>query len=158
MSLLPEFRISSGCPAFTGVILDYAGPIFSKVGRSLAKRYLCVFTCMATRAVHLEITHSLNTQSCLQALQRFIGRRGLPRDVYSDNGSNFVGAARELKKLFQSGTSLSSTKLCARKGFRGTLILRLPDIALVGHSFCILYDVFCTTHLDSAGRRTCAHR
>ena len=98
MSPLPEFRVFSGCPAFTCVGLDYAGPIFSKVGRSLAKRYLCVFTCMSTRAVHLEIAHSLNTQSCLQTLQRFISRRGSPRDVYSDNGSNFVGAARELKE------------------------------------------------------------
>ena len=116
MSHLPEFRVSSGCPAFTSVGLDYAGPIFSKVGRSLAKRYLCVFTCMATRAVHLEIAHSLDTQSCLQALQRFIGRRGSPRDVYSDNGSNFVGAARELKEAISKWNQSLINKTLCQKG------------------------------------------
>ena len=116
MSPLPEFRVSSGCPAFTSVGLDYAGPIFSKVGRSLAKRYLCVFTCMATRAVHLEIAHSLDTQSCLQALQRFIGRRGSPRDVYSDNGSNFVGAARELKEAISKWNQSLINKTLCQKG------------------------------------------
>ena len=116
MSHLPEFRVSSGCPAFTCVGLDYAGPIFSKVGRSLAKRYLCVFTCMATRAVHLEIAHSLDTQSCLQALQRFIGRRGSPRDVYSDNGSNFVGAARELKEAISKWNQSLINKTLCQKG------------------------------------------
>ena len=116
MSHLPEFRVSSGCPAFTCVGLDYAGPIFFKVGRSLAKRYLCVFTCMATRAVHLEIAHSLDTQSCLQALQRFIGRRGSPRDVYSDNGSNFVGAARELKEAISKWDQSLINKTLCQKG------------------------------------------
>ena len=133
MSPLPEFRVSSGCPAFTCVGLDYAGPIFSTVGRSLAKRYLCVLTCMATRAIHFEIAHLLNTQSCLHALQRFIDRRGPPRDVYLDNGSE--------KKLFRSGTSLSSTKLCARKEFRVTLILQLPATKGVsGRESFVLYD------------------
>ena len=116
MSHLPEFRVSSGCPAFTCVGLDYAGPIFSKVGRSLAKRYLCVFTCMATRAIHLEIAHSLDTQSCLQALQRFIGRRGSPRDVYSDNGSNFVGATRELKEAISKWNQSLINKTLCQKG------------------------------------------
>ena len=78
--------------------MDYFGPILVKMGRSLEKRYGCIFTCLQTRAVHTEIAHSLNTDSFVMALLRFIGRRGKPSEIYSDNGSNFVGAISELRK------------------------------------------------------------
>ena len=55
-----------------------------------------MFTCLTTRAIHLEVAHSLDTDSFIQALQRFIARRGEPAEIRSDNGSNFVGARKEL--------------------------------------------------------------
>ena len=64
--------------------------------RSL-KRWCCLFTCLATRAVHIKVAQSLDTESCLAAVRRFIGRRGYPNTIISDNGTNFVGAANELK-------------------------------------------------------------
>ena len=101
MAPLPGPRVTPGKPAFTCVGVDYAGPFFTKVGRNRLKRYLCVFTCLSSRAVHIELSFSLDTHSFLQALQRFISRRGTPQTVYSDNGSNFVGAAKELRDGFK---------------------------------------------------------
>ena len=56
-----------------------------------------MFTCLTTRAIHIEVCHSLSTDSCLLAIQRFIARRGIPSRFESDNGTNFVGAAKELR-------------------------------------------------------------
>ena len=62
------------------------------------KRYGCLFTCLVTRAVHCEVAKSLGTDSFINELRRFIARRRPPSDIYSDNGTNFVGADRELKQ------------------------------------------------------------
>ena len=60
------------------------------------KRYGCLFTCLVTRAVHVEITHSLDSDGFIMALHRFMARRGKPVKIVSDNGTNFVGAETEL--------------------------------------------------------------
>ena len=62
-------------------------------GKPQRKRYLCLFTCLATRAVHLEMVYGLDVDSFLNALQRM---RGVPDEIISDNGTNFVAANREL--------------------------------------------------------------
>ncbi|KAL9975999.1 hypothetical protein ACROYT_G013228 [Oculina patagonica] len=62
------------------------------------KRYGVLFTCLTTRAVHLEIAHSLDTNSCLMALRRMKVKRGKPANIWSDNGTNFVGAEKELRE------------------------------------------------------------
>lgn len=56
------------------------------------KIYIAVFVCMTVKAVHIEIVTDLSTAKFIEALRRFIARRGLPRKIYSDNGTNFVGA------------------------------------------------------------------
>ena len=98
MAPLPACRVKPGWHSFSIVGVDYFGPILVKRGRSLEKRYGCIFTCLQTRAVHIEMAYSLNTDSFVMALLRFIGRRGKPSEIYSDNGSNFVGAISELRK------------------------------------------------------------
>lgn len=60
-----------------------------------------MFPCLTTRAIHLEIAHSLDTDSFINALQRFIRRRGPPTDIRSDNGTNFVGGLRELRNAIR---------------------------------------------------------
>ena len=98
MADLPTFCITPNEPQFTRVGLDYFGPFLIKRARSEVKRYGCLFTCLATRAIHLEVSQSLDTDSFLNAMQRFIARRGLPKEVLSDNGTNLVGGHCELRK------------------------------------------------------------
>jgi hypothetical protein len=98
MAPLPSCRVTSGKYPFESTGVDYFGPLHVKQARSVVKRWGCIFTCLRTRAVHLEIVHSLTTDACLMALIRFISRRGAPKEIFSDNGTNFVGADNELKQ------------------------------------------------------------
>nr|XP_039264588.1 uncharacterized protein LOC120340408 [Styela clava] len=95
MAPLPASRVTPGHPAYTWTGIDYMGPVLIKQGRSTIKRYVCVFTCMSSRAVHLEVSHSLETNSFLNALERFSSRHIMPKEIYCDNASTFVGAERE---------------------------------------------------------------
>ena len=89
---------------FQYVGVDYAGPLLVKYGSVrkpiLVKSYVSVFVSLSVKAVHLELVSDLTTEAFLAALRRFIARRGKPSTVWSDNGSNFVGAVRHLKELF----------------------------------------------------------
>ena len=100
MADLPPDRIRPGEPPFTNVGVDYFGPILVKVGRSQVKRWGCVITCLTTRAVYIDVASSLDTDSFLNLLWRFIGRRGMPKIIRSDNGTNFVGANAVLSHAF----------------------------------------------------------
>ena len=84
--------------AFSSVGVDLFGPFLVKQGRSVIKSYGCIFTCMRSRAVHLEIFNSMETDSFINALVRFSARRGRPVEVLSDNGKNFIGADSELRQ------------------------------------------------------------
>lgn len=70
-------------------------------GRGTVKRWGVLITCLTTRGIHLEVAHSLDTSSCIMAINRFIGFRGQPREFYSDNGTNFHGADNTLRDEFQ---------------------------------------------------------
>ena len=96
MADLPSGRLQIEEPPFSHVGVDYFGPLVVRRGRTDVKRYGCIFTCLTIRAVHIEIAHSLNTDSFINALRRFICRRGTPQHIYSDNGTNFVGANKIL--------------------------------------------------------------
>ncbi len=98
MADLPDSRVTPGEPPFTRVGIDYFGPFLVKKARSELKRYGCLFTCLTTRAIHLEVALTLDTDSFINALQRFIARRGPPTEIRSDNGTNFVCGLRELRK------------------------------------------------------------
>ncbi|XP_055585136.1 uncharacterized protein LOC129737987 [Uranotaenia lowii] len=98
MAPLPKARLVAFQRPFTYVGLDYFGPILVRVGRSHVKRWVALFTCFTTRAIHLEVAHSLSTVSCKFCIRRFIARRGAPAEIYTDNGTNFRGAANELQR------------------------------------------------------------
>jgi len=101
MAPLPATRLIPSEPPFTRVGVDYFGPLTVKQGRSQVKRYGCVFTCFSIRAFHIEIAHTLESDSFICAYQRFDSRRGVPKEIFSDNGTNFKGAERELKEALQ---------------------------------------------------------
>ena len=100
---LPVERITPSS-VFDKVGVDYAGPLLVKHGYvrkpTVVKTYICVFVCLAVKAVHLELVSDLTTEAFLSCLRRFVSRRGLPTLIWSDNGTNFVGADREIKELY----------------------------------------------------------
>ena len=98
MADLPNSRLGYQQPPFTNTGVDYFGPMLVRHGRKTEKRYGVLFTCLTTRAVHLEIAHSLDTNSCLMAIRRMVAKRGQPAHIWSDNGTNFVGAEKELRE------------------------------------------------------------
>ena len=82
------------------------GPLIIKERRSELKRYGALFTCFSSRAVHIEVTNSLDADSFILALRRFMARRGTVRSIWSDNGTNFVGARNELQRALKDGTTI----------------------------------------------------
>ena len=96
MSDLPPARLAVGRRPFTFVGIDCFGPFLIRRGRSEVKRYGLILTCMTIRAVHLEVLPSLTSDAFIDGLRRFVARRGVPERLFSDNGTNFVGACREL--------------------------------------------------------------
>ena len=78
--------------------VDMFGPFVIQEQRPDLKRYCSLFTCFASRAVNTEVANARDTDFFIQALRRFIARRGAVRSISSDNGTNFVGASNELKK------------------------------------------------------------
>ena len=100
MANLPFSRTTTE-PPFTYCGVDVFGPMQVKQGRKVLKRYGVLFTCFSLRAVHIELASSLETDSFIQALRRFIARRGSVREIRCDNGTNFVGAGNELKAAWQ---------------------------------------------------------
>ncbi|XP_072392165.1 uncharacterized protein [Diabrotica undecimpunctata] len=104
MANLPRERVQIARP-FINVGVDFGGPFpikTSKLKRApLTKAYMAVFVCLATRAVHVELISSLSTEAFLLTLKRFIARRGNPSIIFSDNGTNFLGAKNQLKELYE---------------------------------------------------------
>ncbi|XP_062704076.1 uncharacterized protein LOC134286477 [Aedes albopictus] len=110
MAPLPVARITPHVRAFTYTGVDYFGPLLIKQGRSDVKRWVALFTCLTIRAVHLEPVTSMSTESCKMAIRRFVSRRGAPKEIYSDQGTNFLGASRELaQQCSEINRSLANT-------------------------------------------------
>ncbi|XP_047993895.1 uncharacterized protein LOC125232313 [Leguminivora glycinivorella] len=98
---LPPERLQAYQRPFTHTAQDYMGPMFVTIGRRREKRWVCLYTCLVTRAIHLESVHSLSTDSALLSLRRFAARRGWPRTMYSDNATCFRAAATELREAYR---------------------------------------------------------
>jgi hypothetical protein len=94
--------------------MDYAGPVNIKYGHVrkpvIVKAYICIFVSLSVKAVHIELVSDLTSEAFIAALRRFIARRGYPTLLWSDNGTNFIGADRQLKELFHFIKSRSTEK------------------------------------------------
>ncbi|XP_062534847.1 uncharacterized protein LOC134204027 [Armigeres subalbatus] len=97
MGDLPLARLAAFARPFSYVGVDYFGPMTVVVGRRTEKRWGVLVTCLTVRAIHIEIAHSLNANSCVMALRNFMSRRGVPIQIYSDRGTNFTAANKEMK-------------------------------------------------------------
>ena len=86
---------------FTFCGVDMFGPFVVKNGRKEMKRYGAVYTCLSSRAIHIEVMYSLSTIFLIMCLRGFIGQKGNVRLIKSNNGSNFIGDSAELIQAFQ---------------------------------------------------------
>ena len=118
MGPLPACRLGIRERPFTYTGVDYFGPMTVSNKRRQEKRYGVVFTCLTTRAIHLELATSLTTDACMMATQRFTGRRGRPKEMYSDNGTNFRGASSELAAAFKE---MNKADLCEKLAMKEIL-------------------------------------
>ena len=98
---------------------DYFGPYNVKIGRNKQmKHYGVIFTCLNTRAVHLELAVDLSTMGFIKVLRRFFSIRGQTALMMSDNGSQMVGADRELREMIEGWDADKLKKFCAEKGIQ----------------------------------------
>ena len=99
---LPPEPLMPG-PVFENISVDYAGPVYINDGLvckpTIVKAYISVFVALSVKAVHLELFSDLTTEVFIATLRRFIAHRGRPSTIWSDHGTNFVGASREIKEL-----------------------------------------------------------
>ncbi|CAK1587977.1 unnamed protein product [Parnassius mnemosyne] len=134
MGQLPAPRVTPS-RAFSSSGVDYAGPIQVTTskgrGHTSSKGYICLFVCMSTKAIHLECVTDLTLQAFIVAFRRFVTRRGHCSHLWSDSGTNFVGAARELKRMFEVGKNNMAkviAELLAKDGITWRFIpLKAPN-------------------------------
>lgn len=112
---------------FTNTGVDCAGPIDIRMskgrGAKSYKAYITLFICLSTKVIHIEVVSEMSTAAFLAAYRRFVSRRGTPANMYSDNGTNFVGAS----KIIQKTTMLKlSSEIINELSINGTLWHFIP--------------------------------
>ena len=95
---LPIFRVEEAPPfTFTGV--DFAGPLYVRNEDGMRKVWICLYTCCVVRAIHLELVPDQTNSAFLRSFRRFVARRGLPRQIVSDNSKTFKAAAKAIREV-----------------------------------------------------------
>ena len=116
MSNLPTERLSPFTPVFHITSCDYFGPYVVKICRNkTSKRYGVMFTCLNTRAEHLELAADCSTMEFMQVLRRFFAIRGQPAKLVSDNGTQLVAAEKELREMIKGWNEKELKDFCAEK-------------------------------------------
>lgn len=116
MHVLPESRVKMFDPPFTYCSVDLFGHYFVRIGRSDVKRWGAIFICDETKNVHIEIVHHLDMDSFINALRRMIGRRTVPKQLRSDQGSNLKAADREISEAIQTWNESGIENRLLQKG------------------------------------------
>ena len=101
MAPLPKTQLRLPLRSFTQISVDFGGPFITMQGRGKrrVKRWLCLFSCLLSRAIHLEMAYGLDTNSFLRCLTRMARDWGYPQEIVSDCSTNFIGAVQELQEL-----------------------------------------------------------
>ena len=118
MADLPVERLSNGNPPITNSGIDYFGRFYVVVKHSTEKRWGLLFTCLKTRALHIEVVNSLDTSSCVMGIKRFIARRGTPQVLWAENETNFTGAEKELSACFKALNQRTIASKLSQKGIK----------------------------------------
>ncbi|GFQ85406.1 integrase catalytic domain-containing protein [Trichonephila clavata] len=115
-----ESFVPSAPLTITGI--DFAGPVNTHCLKPRDTAYISLFTCATTRALHIELVSDLTTDKFLLALQRFVGRRGLPNTIYTGNATTFHAVNKELILLWQTLSSAKTQQYYAQNGIAGRFI------------------------------------
>ena len=111
MADLPDFRfpdVNKQYP-FVNTEMDMCGPFYIEDKREGTQLHcVCLFTCMVTRDVHLEVCHDLSTDCLFMTIRRFVSRRGYPDLILSDNDEYLIGANQAMKLKLQRGYKLDN--------------------------------------------------
>ena len=135
MADLPSCRLQPYTPPFHHTVCDYFGPIKVKLGRNkTAKHYGVIFTSLNTRAVHCELATDASTMDFLQVLRRFLSYRGYPKLMISNNGSQMVGAERELHDMIKGWDGNQLKEYCADRGMKWQFTTPLAHNKMVTQS------------------------
>ncbi|GFT41712.1 integrase catalytic domain-containing protein [Nephila pilipes] len=121
---LPSERVVPSAP-FTITGIDFAGSVNIRCLKPRDTVYIALFTCATTRALHIEFLSDLTTDKFLLALQRFVGLRGLPNTIYTDNATTFHAANEELILLWQTLSSAKTQEYYAQNGITWRFIAPL---------------------------------
>ena len=127
MAPYPRSRIEES-PPFTYTGLDYVGPLYVKVSQPSAPRkvWLCLFTCLAVRAIHLEVVHDMTAEQFLLCLRRFLATRGKPKQIISDNASQFKVVKSTVEDAWElSTTSPDTQSYLANEGIKWSFTIEL---------------------------------
>jgi len=112
MGNLPDVRVNKSVRTFEHTGVDYAGPICVRIaagrGHKSHKAYIALFICMTTKAIHLELVSDYTSAAFFVCFNRFVSRRGIPHAMYSDNGTTFQGADRELSASYNAAVRSSN--------------------------------------------------
>ena len=136
---LPDFRVSDS-PPFTHSRLDFAGPLYVQDSKNpvvTSKVYICLFTCASTCAIYLELPCSLSTDSFLLAFRRFVGRRGLPAMLISDNAKTFKSSSKEIRSICHA-TEVSQY-LCNNHNHMITIMALSPKLETLINNYNFLF-------------------
>ena len=110
MSNLPFARLEPMKPPFSSTGMDLFRPAMIKQRRARLKRWGALFSCFTTQAIHLEVVEGYDTDNFIASLQRFVNRRGKPRDVHSDCNINLKETTSELNIKIKRIKKYSSNK------------------------------------------------
>ncbi|XP_075150605.1 uncharacterized protein LOC142224702 [Haematobia irritans] len=147
MAPLPPERFTFS-PPFQVSGIDFAGPFELKSSTlrkaTITKGYACVFVCFSTKAVHLEACSDLSSVAFEAAFVRFVGRRGLPCRIFSDNGRNFVGASRTLLRDFTQFLQISSSDISQKYSVHGFEWKFIPPHAKISGAHIFTFEEFST--------------
>jgi hypothetical protein len=122
---LPTSRVTEDTP-FSNTGLDYMGPLYVKQSSETKKVWICLFTCMTTRAIHMELVQDLSTTAFLNCLRRFISTRGTPKKIISDNAMQFQLASKTLNLVWSDIIVDNDVQsYCATHGIKWCFIVEL---------------------------------
>ena len=152
MGSLPRARLKAYHPPFTFTGVDLFGPPTVKWGRGTAKRWGCLFTCLTIRAVYLDATPSFEADYFIMILHQFVSRRGPPKEIWSDRGTNSVGANREFKESIARWNEEKIDPQLQQKCIKW--VFQPPAPPPPPH-MCGVWERSCTNYGETSKERSC---